>query len=354
MKKLVFLVLLINITAFVSFAERIPSIKYYSKKNSIKSEDYSDHVSSDDDADEYDYEYEYIDDEPEDAEYVYEDEDSGEHDDSDEYEYEYIYEEYEDEDPDENSNKNDIDADDNEEKATFYPPHREMPPQQYQIYENADTTADPKKVDAFRKNLKLQIAAGTSTYSNRFKEKNYTSKPKRSPVFSVGLNKQIDNKYELGLRLISQIYSNATGSYTSIGSPPITTVNVSSKFSSTSMLASGKYLIHEYHGFTPYITGSLGVAVNTLKETHSEPVSGAFKYENKFSLQPAFGLGLGLKYDFTKSNNIFLEYQYLNSGKLKSKNAVIGNVYSSDSLKYKLNQHLLMFGIEIPLQKKGK
>ncbi|MCH9754003.1 MAG: outer membrane beta-barrel protein [Alphaproteobacteria bacterium] len=190
----------------------------------------------------------------------------------------------------------------------------------------------------------LEIAGGVTTFGSNFKGEGYKMKQIYSPIVRIGINKKIDHQREFALLLTDQWNGRAKTSYVAGVSSNIH--HAIAKFHTASMLATYRYSANIQDGFVPYISASIGFAVNSLKEIHTGD-SAKSDYQRKTIIQPAFGVGIGGKYQINKSTKIFAEYQYLDSGKIKTSSVVHTNgTYTSGQLKHKLRQNLIFLGTE--------
>ena len=193
--------------------------------------------------------------------------------------------------------------------------------------------------------LKLEVAGGLSLFGNRLSADDHKLKQKNDFVFKVGVIKLLNDKYEVGISLLSRYKGRAVVNYVS-GVEAIDAIN---KFSSTSILGTLRYLAYTQDDFTPYCSISAGFVVNSSKEMH---VANGYRseYHKNTRIFPAFGIGLGAKYKFKDNINLFSEWQYLQSGKLKTNGTINTNRdITHKKLKYHLKQNIVFLGMEFNL-----
>ena len=213
---------------------------------------------------------------------------------------------------------------------------------------NVEKDVDKNTLKKNTKSAIVGIAGGASLFSQKFYGNGYSLRPNNNFILRVNRLYKLNDNYESGITLITQLNSKAKHNYQSFGGG-VATLYVNTKFHSTSILATGRYLGEQYGNFIPYLSASIGLAINSLYESHSE-VYALSRYHAKTLLQPSFGVGAGTKYTITPYSSIVAEYQYLDSGKLKSNGKVsTGSSKYDDQIKYNLRQHIVFVGVEIKL-----
>lgn len=207
------------------------------------------------------------------------------------------------------------------------------------VKENKNKTSDTKH------DYSIAGAIGASAMG-KMKRYGHNVSHKLRLIGKVEVLKKVSETLSFGMSIIHQNSSRSEDGYT-IGK--ITTNKAQIDYQATAMLANVKF-ISPGKKLSPYFTASGGATLNKLKnEVHSNPDLSA-SHKGKLHIQPAFALGLGFYYSLSERSRMFFEYQYLDSGKLKSDTSIdTFGVSTEDDVQRSLRNHILMIGMDVKL-----
>lgn len=190
------------------------------------------------------------------------------------------------------------------------------------------------------------ISGGTNTFGH-LNRNGHSIEQKPSLFVKASADKRLCPEYSLGVSLTQQLGGKVKDSYESGDR----THTVEMKYKTTAVLLSGKYFFEDSSEFEPYINGSLGVSINSPKdEIHNDgSVTSTFHKKSTY-IQPAAGIGAGVSWSVSDSQKMFVDYQLLYSGKMKTSGTVTtGGVTTNEKLSNNLFQNIVTIGFEFKI-----
>lgn len=182
----------------------------------------------------------------------------------------------------------------------------------------------------------IRADAGFAMLATNPDKKEYSKKPKSSPVYGVGFG------YKFTDHLRSDVTITHRSNFKYSGKTTSGTAE-SQKISSTAIMLNAYYDIMQYKGFTPYVMAGAGMAYNK---------AGDFKQGNlvttgKEKSSAAWQAGFGTQYKITKNISLDTGYRYVSLGKFSTtkEERLAGVADIGEAVKGKLKSHEILCGV---------
>ncbi|MBP9792213.1 MAG: porin family protein [Rickettsiales bacterium] len=189
----------------------------------------------------------------------------------------------------------------------------------------------------FNKNY-IRVDAGFDMLAKNPNSKDYSKKPKGTPVYGVGFGYQYNPDFRGDVTVTYRSNFKYSGHNA-------TQDKETQKIQSTAFMLNAYYDILNYQGFTPYVMAGAGSAYNKAGKFTQQGIA-SVKSASKNQL--AWQVGVGAQHEITKSIAADLGYKYVNLGKVTTATEYVsatGTHGFGNAVTGKLRSHEVLLGI---------